>query len=100
MDAPFHRRAEATPFFERLCPGMTNPTRAPSPDQSSVAAALKPVNVPGTLGQHRKRKRDMGSDLIRTSVSNGIVELMLDRAPVNALSMPLIDALLTALAEA
>jgi enoyl-CoA hydratase/carnithine racemase len=42
----------------------------------------------------------MSSDLVRYSVSNGIVELMLDRAPVNALSMPLIDALLAALAKA
>jgi enoyl-CoA hydratase len=42
----------------------------------------------------------MSSDLVRYSVSNGIVELMLDRAPVNALSMPLIDALLSALARA
>src|SRR5690349_1006962 len=50
--------------------------------------------------QHRKRTRDMASDLIRTSISDGIAELMLDRAPVNALSMPLIDALLAALAKA
>src|SRR5215813_12137081 len=42
----------------------------------------------------------MDSDLVRYSVSNGIAELMLDRAPVNALSMPLIDALLAALARA
>jgi len=42
----------------------------------------------------------MSSDLIRYSVSDGVVELMLDRAPVNALSMPLIDALLAALAKA
>src|SRR5215469_7541252 len=42
----------------------------------------------------------MSSDLVRYSASGGIVELMLDRAPVNALSMPLIDALLAALAKA
>ena len=42
----------------------------------------------------------MSSDLVRYSVSGGIAELMLDRAPVNALSMPLIDALLAALAKA
>ena len=42
----------------------------------------------------------MSSDLVRYAVSDGIVELMLDRAPVNALSMPLIEALLAALAKA
>jgi enoyl-CoA hydratase len=42
----------------------------------------------------------MSSDLVRYSTSDGIAELMLDRAPVNALSMPLIDALLAALAKA
>jgi enoyl-CoA hydratase/carnithine racemase len=42
----------------------------------------------------------MNSDLVRYSISGGIAELMLDRAPVNALSMPLIDALLGALAKA
>src|SRR6185503_1878456 len=42
----------------------------------------------------------MSSDLVRYSVSGHIAELMLDRAPVNALSMPLIDALLAALAKA
>lgn len=42
----------------------------------------------------------MSSDLVRYSVSGSIAELMLDRAPVNALSMPLIDALLAALAKA
>src|ERR1700754_1048274 len=42
----------------------------------------------------------MSSDLVRYSVSDGIAELMLDRAPVNALSMPLIDALLAALEKA
>src|SRR5215831_13862531 len=42
----------------------------------------------------------MSSDLVRYAVSGGIAELMLDRAPVNALSMPLIDALLAALAKA
>jgi enoyl-CoA hydratase len=39
-------------------------------------------------------------DLVRYSTSNDIAELMLDRAPVNALSIPLIDALLAALARA
>ena len=47
-----------------------------------------------------KRRRGMSSDLVRYAVSGGIAELMLDRAPVNALSMPLIDALLAALAKA
>ena len=42
----------------------------------------------------------MSSYLVRYSVSAGIAELMLDPAPVNALSMPLIDALLAALAKA
>ena len=42
----------------------------------------------------------MSVDLIRYSASGGIAELMLDRAPVNALSMPLIEALLAALAKA
>src|SRR5215470_17105037 len=42
----------------------------------------------------------MSSDLIRYSVSDGIAELMLDRPPVNALSMELIEALLAALAMA
>ena len=39
-------------------------------------------------------------DLVRYSASDGIAELMLDRAPVNALSFPLIDALLAGLAKA
>ena len=42
----------------------------------------------------------MSSDLVRYTVSGGIAELMLDRAPVNALNMPLIDGLLAALAKA
>jgi enoyl-CoA hydratase len=42
----------------------------------------------------------MSSDLVRYSAADGLAELMLDRAPVNALSMPLIDALLSALAKA
>src|SRR5207245_1509730 len=42
----------------------------------------------------------MSTDLVRYSVSGNIAEIMLDRAPVNALSMPLIDALLAALAKA
>src|SRR5215467_15559296 len=42
----------------------------------------------------------MNSDLVRYSASDGIAELMLDRAPVNALSIPLIDALLSGLAKA
>jgi enoyl-CoA hydratase/carnithine racemase len=40
------------------------------------------------------------SDLVRYSASDGIAELLLDRAPVNALSIPLIDALLAGLAKA
>jgi enoyl-CoA hydratase len=42
----------------------------------------------------------MSAELIRYSVNGAIAEIMLDRAPVNALSMPLIDALLDALAKA
>jgi enoyl-CoA hydratase len=42
----------------------------------------------------------MSEQLIRYSVSDDIAEIMLDRPPVNALSMPLIDALLAALARA
>jgi enoyl-CoA hydratase len=42
----------------------------------------------------------MSTELVRYSVSGNIAEIMLDRAPVNALSMPLIDALLAALAKA
>lgn len=40
------------------------------------------------------------SELIRYSVQDNIAEIMLDRPPVNALSRPLIDALLTALQKA
>jgi enoyl-CoA hydratase len=42
----------------------------------------------------------MSAELIRYSVTGAIGEITLDRAPVNALSMPLIDALLDALAKA
>ena len=42
----------------------------------------------------------MSTELVRYTVSGNIAEIMLDRAPVNALSMPLIDALLAALAKA
>lgn len=42
----------------------------------------------------------MTTDLVRYSVADGIAEIVLDRAPVNALSIPLIDALLAALAKA
>ena len=35
----------------------------------------------------------MSTDLVRYSVSGNIAEIMLDRPPVNALSMDLIDAL-------
>ena len=42
----------------------------------------------------------MSTELVRYSVSDKIAEIMLDRPPVNALSMPLIDALLAALAKA
>jgi enoyl-CoA hydratase/carnithine racemase len=41
----------------------------------------------------------MSIDLVRYSVSGNITEIMLDRPPVNALSMELIDALLAALAK-
>jgi enoyl-CoA hydratase/carnithine racemase len=42
----------------------------------------------------------MADELVRFAVSEGIAEITLDRAPVNALSMALIDALLAALAKA
>jgi hypothetical protein len=42
----------------------------------------------------------MSTDLVRYSVSGNIAEILLDRGPVNALSMDLIDALLSALAKA
>jgi enoyl-CoA hydratase len=42
----------------------------------------------------------MSTDLVRYSVSGNIAEIMLDRGPVNALSMDLIDALLAALLKA
>ena len=42
----------------------------------------------------------MGAELVRYTVSDAIAEITLDRAPVNALSMPLIDALLEALERA
>ena len=42
----------------------------------------------------------MSIDLVRYSVSGNIAEIMLDRGPVNALSMDLIDALLAALSKA
>jgi enoyl-CoA hydratase/carnithine racemase len=42
----------------------------------------------------------MSADLVRYSVSGHIAAIMLDRPPVNALSMELIDALLAAFAKA
>src|SRR5215213_8570402 len=42
----------------------------------------------------------MSTDLVGYSVSGNIAEIMLDRPPVNALSMDLIDALLAALSKA
>jgi len=42
----------------------------------------------------------MSEQLVRYSVSGNIAEIMLDRPPVNALSMPLNDALLAALVRA
>ena len=42
----------------------------------------------------------MAAELVRYAVSDAIAEITLDRAPVNALSMALIDALLAALAKA
>jgi enoyl-CoA hydratase len=42
----------------------------------------------------------MSAELISYSVTGAIAEITLDRAPVNALSMPLIDALLDTLAKA
>ena len=42
----------------------------------------------------------MGAELVRYTVSDAIAEITLDRALVNALSMPLIDALLERLAQA
>src|SRR3974390_1342352 len=42
----------------------------------------------------------MSAELVHYTVSEQIAEITLDRAPVNALSMPLIDALLEALGKA
>ena len=42
----------------------------------------------------------MGTELVHYAVSEAIAQITLDRAPVNALSMPLIDALLEALEKA
>src|SRR3954465_5546710 len=42
----------------------------------------------------------MGTEFVHYSVADAIAEIPLDRAPVNALSMPLIDALLAALQKA
>src|SRR4029079_18627323 len=42
----------------------------------------------------------MSAELVSYSVSDRIAEIMLDRPPVNALSMPLIEALLSALQKA
>jgi enoyl-CoA hydratase len=42
----------------------------------------------------------MSAELVRYSVSDAIAEITLDRGPVNALSLALIDALLAALQEA
>ena len=42
----------------------------------------------------------MGTELVRYSATEGIAEITLDRGPVNALSMELIDALLAALQKA
>jgi len=42
----------------------------------------------------------MAAKLVRYTVSDAIAQITLDRAPVNALSMPLIDALLDGLKQA
>ena len=42
----------------------------------------------------------MGAELVRYTISNATAEVTLDRAPVNALSLELIDALLQALEKA
>jgi enoyl-CoA hydratase len=42
----------------------------------------------------------MSAELVRYSVTDAIAQITLDRPPVNALSMPLIDALLAALTKA
>ena len=42
----------------------------------------------------------MSNNIVRYDVSEAIAEITLDRAPVNALSMQLIDALLDALKKA
>ena len=42
----------------------------------------------------------MDAELVHYSVTDAIAEITLDRAPVNALSLPLIDALLGALEKA
>lgn len=42
----------------------------------------------------------MSAALVHYAVSDAVAEITLDRAPVNALSMPLIDGLLDALSKA
>ena len=54
----------------------------------------------GAVRQAKKGRHGMSTDLVRYSVSGNIAEIMLDRPPVNALSMDLIDALLAALSKA
>src|SRR5439155_2291650 len=51
-------------------------------------------------GKREGRRDIMNTELVRYTISDNIAEILLDRAPVNALSMPLIDALLAALAKA
>ncbi len=53
---------------------------------------------PARCVKPREMVRELGSGSL--FASDGIAELMLDRAPVNALSIPLIDALLAGLAKA
>jgi len=47
-----------------------------------------------------EREQAMSQDIVRYEVSDWIAEITLNRAPVNALSLQLIDALLDALKKA
>ena len=50
---PGHRRAEATPFFERLCPAMTSKYHAPAIVFSIAAIGQIQVSAFTSLGSRR-----------------------------------------------
>ena len=101
------------PVYSPRTPGIASLSEdelCPAPDigQDSTAVLLEAGLDRGAIdelikaGAVRQAKggTGMSADLVRYSVSGHIAEIMLDRPPVNALSMPLIDALLAALAKA